>query len=294
MAEGMAEVEQRPQVGGLALVGRHDARLGEAALLDGVGPLRRVPFEDGGGIGLAPVEEGRIVDQPVFHHLGIACQQLAPGQGVEHLGVGQHQPRLVEGADHVLAVAGVDAGLAADRGIDLGEEGGRDLDEVDAAQQDRGGKAREVADDTAAQRHKRGLAVDAAVQQVAQQPAEARELLAALAGRHGHDRGIDTGIGERGGEARAIQRRHRLVAHDDDPRPGEQLLRQRAGAIDQAGADGDVVAAAGQIHADDARLAHAAAPAVSGNRCRRRASITCSVVRSAGCAVDSTTRSASA
>ena len=34
MAEGVAEIEQRAQVGGLALVGRHDARLGEAALLD--------------------------------------------------------------------------------------------------------------------------------------------------------------------------------------------------------------------------------------------------------------------
>ena len=41
MAEGVAEIEQRAQVGGLALVGRHDARLGQAALLDGVGPLGR-------------------------------------------------------------------------------------------------------------------------------------------------------------------------------------------------------------------------------------------------------------
>ena len=42
MAEGMAEIEQRAQVGGLALVGGHDARLGTAALLDRVGALGRV------------------------------------------------------------------------------------------------------------------------------------------------------------------------------------------------------------------------------------------------------------
>ena len=57
----------------------------------------------------------------------------------------------MEGADQVLAVRRIDAGLAADRGIDLGEERGRDLDEVDAAAQDRGGKAGEVADDAAAE-----------------------------------------------------------------------------------------------------------------------------------------------
>ena len=165
MAEGMAEIEQRAQVGGLALVGGHDARLGTAALLDRVGALGRVARQHRGAVLLAPCPERRIVDQPVLRDLGIARQQLAPGQGVEHLGVGQHQPRLVEGADQVLAMARVDAGLAADRGIDLRQQGGRHLDEVDAAQQRRGGKAGEIADHAAAQRDQRRLAVGPLVEQ---------------------------------------------------------------------------------------------------------------------------------
>ena len=42
--------------------------------------------------------------------------------------------RLMECSDEVLALGQVDAGLAADRGIDLGDEGRRDLDEPDPAQ----------------------------------------------------------------------------------------------------------------------------------------------------------------
>src|SRR5690606_28136140 len=57
---------------------------------------------------------------------------------------------LVESADEVFAVARIDAGLAADRGIDLGEERGGDLDETHAAPGDGRRKAREVADHAAA------------------------------------------------------------------------------------------------------------------------------------------------
>ena len=55
----------------------------------------------------------------------------------------------MEGADQVLALGRVDAGLAADAAVDLGEEARRDLHEADAAAQDRGGEAREIADDAA-------------------------------------------------------------------------------------------------------------------------------------------------
>ena len=77
MAEGVAEIEQGAQVGGLALVGRHDARLGQAALLDGVGPLGGVARQHGRAVRLAPGEEVRIVDQAVLGDLGIARQQFA-------------------------------------------------------------------------------------------------------------------------------------------------------------------------------------------------------------------------
>jgi hypothetical protein len=61
----------------------------------------------------------RLVDQPVFGDFGIAGAEFALGKRVQHIGVGEHEIRLMEDADQVLAMARIDAGLAADRGIDL-------------------------------------------------------------------------------------------------------------------------------------------------------------------------------
>src|SRR4029453_12260804 len=98
-------------------------------------------------------------------------------------------------------------------------------------------------------------------------------------------------VGGGGGEPGAIDWRHRLVAHDRDLGRRQQGSAERAGLVDQAGADRDVVAAAGQLDPDGAR-GHAGVFSVC--RWERNASITCSVVRSAGCAVESTMMSASA
>ena len=68
--------------------------------------------------------------------------------------------RLVEGADQILALRRVDAGLAADGGIDLRQQRGRHLHEIDAAAQDRGGKAGEIADHAAAERDDEIVALD--------------------------------------------------------------------------------------------------------------------------------------
>src|SRR3954463_8988039 len=48
-------------------------------------------------------------------------------------------------AHRVLAAGKIDAGLAADRGVDLGEKGGGELHEFDTAQEAAGGEAAEIA-----------------------------------------------------------------------------------------------------------------------------------------------------
>ena len=53
--------------------------------------------------------------QPVLGHLGVAGVEHARRQRIEDAGIGENEIGLVEGADEVLAAAGVDAGLAADR-----------------------------------------------------------------------------------------------------------------------------------------------------------------------------------
>ncbi len=75
-------------------------------------------------------------------------------------GIGDDQDRLMEGAEQVLALRRVDAGLAADRGIDLRQQRGRHLHEIDAAAHDRRRKAGEIADHAAAQRDHEIVALD--------------------------------------------------------------------------------------------------------------------------------------
>ena len=65
--------------------------------------------------GVSYGEESRIAEQPEFRKLRIAGAKLARRQGVEQCGVGDYEDRLMEGTDEVLAVFGVDCGLAADR-----------------------------------------------------------------------------------------------------------------------------------------------------------------------------------
>ena len=83
----------------------------------------------------------------------------------------------MEGADEVLALRRVDAGLAADRGIDLRQQRGRDLHEVHAAASDRGGKAGEVADDAAAKREDDIAALELGIEDAGDDRFEMRERL---------------------------------------------------------------------------------------------------------------------
>ncbi len=89
----------------------------QAALLDRMQASRRVALEYPCIMRFQPVEEGGVAQKAVFRNFSIAGAQLARVQRIEHIGVDQHEARLMEGADQVLAVPGVDAGFAADGGV---------------------------------------------------------------------------------------------------------------------------------------------------------------------------------
>ena len=124
MSEGVAEVEQHA-VAGLALVARDDRGLGLHAFQNGIFARRRrlpragPPANTSRQLASSHSKKCSVAKQPVFHHLGVAGAEFALRQRIEQRGVGDHQDRLIERADQVLALAGVDRGLAADRGIDL-------------------------------------------------------------------------------------------------------------------------------------------------------------------------------
>ena len=251
MPKGMAEVEQGADIAGLAFIGSDHRRLGTARYRDRLGLCRRIAGQQCGRIGLAPIEETGVADQAVFHHLGIAGAQVAQRQGLQHLRIDQHQRRLVEGANKVLAGGRVDRGLAAHRRIDLGEQSRRHLHEPATTPQDAGGKAGQVTDDAAAQRHHRIAAFDSQLQQALGDLGERRPVLAGFP-RWQHDF-VDRDAGGRqpGGKGRQVQRRNMSIGYQRQPAPRRQRPEQRRRIGQQPRRNMDGVGTIAEGHGDD-------------------------------------------
>ena len=184
--EGMAEIEQRP-LALLGLVGDHHARLGRAACRDRLAS-RRAAGKDLAPARFEKIEKIPVVDQAIFDHFGVAGAKLPLAQRVETAGIGKDEGWLVERADQVLAVRRVDAGLAADAGIDLRQERGGNLNEAHAAAQRGGAKAGQVADHPAAEGDDDVAPFDARLDQRIRNARELRVGFRRLAGR-ADDRG---------------------------------------------------------------------------------------------------------
>ena len=173
-------------------------RLHPAAHHHRTGHRRGFQITNRAALGFQRLEELGVADQTVFDDLAIAGAHLARRQRRKARRVGQNKARLVEGAEQVLTGTGVDRGLAADRAVDLRQEGRRDLHEIDAAQQCRRGEPRNVADHPAAQGHQHRAALDATGEDVIDEAAEMGEVLGALARRQ-HDRALgDAVLGKAG------------------------------------------------------------------------------------------------
>src|SRR5258708_13872048 len=88
----------------------------------------------------------------------------------------------MEHADEVLAVARIDRGLAADRGIHLRQQRGRHLHIVEPAPHCRGREARKVANHAASQRHHKIASPDPGADQGLAYTFEAGKALRSLSG----------------------------------------------------------------------------------------------------------------
>ena len=142
----------------------------------------------------------------VLNDLGHAVRKGAVRQGSEHVRVDEHEPRLIERADEVFALGQINAGLAANRGIHLREQRGRDLAQRHTAQEGRRGKAGDVADNTAAERDDQVFARHVCRQQIMVNALNRGKLLVLLTG--GNDR-VRHRQGELLFQLLKIQRRHR-------------------------------------------------------------------------------------
>ena len=128
---------------------------------------RRVAAGDRLAVALEQLEQPLVAERGHLDRLAEGGPPLALGERPQHRDVDDHGHRLVERADQVLALGQVDAGLAADRRVDLGDEGRRDVDDRDPAQVRRREEPGRVAQRAAADRHDRLVAFDAQPRQLA-------------------------------------------------------------------------------------------------------------------------------
>ncbi len=161
----------------------------------------------------------------------------------------------VKGADEVLAVLGIDRGLAADGGIDLRQQRGRDLHIVEPAAHHCRRKSGEVADHPAAERHHQVGALDARGDEGLAHPLQDGEALRALARRHGHHGGADPGLRQRRLCSGEMVVRDGLVADDGDLGARSQRRDPLAERSEDTAADHDVVAALAERDIDQDRIA---------------------------------------
>ena len=143
---------------------------------------------------------------------------------------------------------GVDAGFAADRRVDLGKQGRRDLHEADTAAKNARGKACKVADHAAAKGYNDVAALDAKFEQTLAHIGDHGEALAMLA-RGNHDL-AEKELSEALLQPIEIERGNGFVADHGAARTCQRRGDPLAGAIEQMLADDDVIVAVSERHAD--------------------------------------------
>ncbi len=253
VAEGMAEVEDHAEVG-LFFIFVDDVGLDLDAVGDDAG-------EDGGVAGFGGVlmlfevgEEFGRADDAGFDGFVEAGDEFGFGKRGEEVDVGEDGARVVKGADEVFAGGEVDAGFAADGGVDLGEEGGGDLDVGDAAHVDGGEEAGDVADDAASEGEQEGVAVGAVLGELLGEGFDGGEAFVFFAGGVEEDGG-GLRFGERGADFFAPERPD-VGAGDEEGAVGiaaHDFLEARVEGAEEVLADGDVVLGGGGVEADGFR-----------------------------------------
>ena len=99
------------------------------------------------------VKQRFVADAAVFNDFPHAVRKESGGQSGKCLRVNQHQRGLVERTYQIFTLGQVHTGFAADGGIHLRKQRGRNLDKWDTAQPRCRRKTGHIAADTAAQRH---------------------------------------------------------------------------------------------------------------------------------------------
>ena len=127
VADGVAQIQLHPG-SGVEFVLHDHVPLQLHAAGDHIFPVKiqTVPLQMG--------EKGGIVQNAVLDYLGTAVPEDFTGEGIQSMGVAQHQAGLAESAYQILSGGEIDGGLTANGGIHGRQQRGGNLNEPDSPQ----------------------------------------------------------------------------------------------------------------------------------------------------------------
>ena len=152
MTDGMAEIQHLPAAI-VVLVFLYEFRL-----------LQNAPQDDLLDIllqillcldGLEELEKLTVTDASVLHRFSQTIMHIAGRQGGEQIRIDEDALGLIKSARQILSASKVDSDLAADRAVDLRQNGGRDLEEINASHVGGSGKSPEIPRNAAGECHER-------------------------------------------------------------------------------------------------------------------------------------------
>lgn len=164
VAEGVAVFESH---GGAAFggIGLENPQFGEDGVLDEVMECVRLFLKGGGDRGVEILKLCGISDQGIFDGFDHAAAEAGDRFGEEQGGIGPDKERCVKGAENVFRTGAVDGLLVAEGAVGLGHEGGGEVGETDAAEEEAGGESDEIGDSAAAEGEQEGIFGSALAQQ---------------------------------------------------------------------------------------------------------------------------------
>ncbi len=139
--------------------------------------------------------------------------------------------RLKEQADEVLAALGIDAGLAADGGIDLRQQARRHLHHMHATADDAGSKAGKIADDAATQGDDNVAALEPCTEDGIDDALQNRETLRLFSRLDNGADGGETRLGEAVNQGIEMMSGNILVGNDHRPRARQQASDLSPGVV---------------------------------------------------------------
>ena len=214
VADGVPEIQYaaQPLLRGVLL---HHPRLDGQRAGDDLRQIRRQV-----GAVLDQRQQRRIAGHGHLHTLGQSRGHLPRRQRTEGIRVDQHGTGLVERTHDVLHAVHVDGGLAADRGVHLGQQCGGQVVEIHAPHVGGGGEARQIPRHAAAHGGHAVAAIHAQGQHLPQEALVIVHIFAVLSGGEGADAGLTARARHRPG----VLLRHAAVSHHQYPPRQRQVL----------------------------------------------------------------------